>query len=164
MLVNYPKTSLLVKNVPYEDAERYGRIKDHLAVVLSAADARVGSLNMEDQLRQKNDLLGVVNEVEEALLELQENQAAVRERVAGQRDDLKMELRERLLIAGLDDDQEETIMDMVMDHMDSLDGLYADSADWQEAMEPVMQAVEFIVSGGRNRTDGRQGDADSSVD
>ena len=164
MLVNYPKTSLLVKNVPYEDAARYGRIKDHLAVVLSAADARVGSLNMEDQLRQKNDLLGVVNEVEEALLELQENQAAVRERVAGQRDDLKMELRERLLIAGLDDDQEETIMDMVMDHMDSLDALYADSADWQEAMEPVMQAVEFIVSGGRNRTDGRQGDADSSVD
>jgi len=152
MLVNYPRATLLVKNVPYEDAARYGRIKDHLAVVLSAADARVSSLNMEERLRQKDELLGVVDEVEQALLELQERQAEMRRNAAAERDDVKLELQEELLSLGLHEEQEERMLSLVMDHLSSLDGLYAEAMDWQEALEPVMQALEFIVKGGNKPT------------
>jgi len=150
MLVNYPRTTLLVKNVPYEDAARYGRIKDHLAVVLSAADARVSSLNMEERLRKKDELLGVVNDVEKTLLDLQDRQAQLMKNAATERDELKMELREELLMLGLHEEQEERMLSMVMDHMDSLDGLYAEALDWQEAMEPVMAGLEYVVGGGQS--------------
>ena len=148
MLVNYPQTSLLVKNVPYEDAARFGRIKDHLAVVLSATDARVGSLNMEERLRQKDELLSVVNDAEKTLKEFRDNQSSMLNRVAHEREDLKLELREELLMLSLNEEQEERMLNLVNDHMNSLDGLYCEAIDWQEAIEPVMQALQFVVRGG----------------
>lgn len=153
MLVNYPQTSLLVKNVPYEDAARFGRIKDHLAVVLSATDARVGSLNMEERLRQKDELLSVVNDVEKTLKEFRGNQSAMLNRVAHEREDLKLELREELLMLSLNEEQEERMLNLVNDHMNSLDGLYREAIDWQDAIEPVMQALQFVVHGGVSSAD-----------
>jgi DNA-binding response OmpR family regulator len=147
MLVNYPQASLFVKNVPYEDEARYGRIKDHLCVVLSAADARVGSLNMEEQLREKDKLLSVVNDAEHRLHEFRENQSAMLSRVAHERADLKIELREELLMLSLNDEQEERMLNLVEDHMNSLDGLYREAIDWQEAIEPAMQALQYVVRG-----------------
>jgi hypothetical protein len=148
MLVNYPRTSLLIKNTPYEDAARFGRIKDHLAVVLSAADARVSSLNMEERLRQKDKLLDVVADVKQALIDVQHRQDQMKARAASERDDVKLELREELLTLGLHEEQEERMLSLVMDFLKSLEGLYNEAMDWQEDLEPVMQAIEYVVSGG----------------
>jgi len=147
MLVNYPQTSLLVKNVPYEDEVRFGRIKDHLAVVLSATDARVGSLDMEEKLREKDKLLSVVNDAEKSLKQFRDNQSNMLKRVAIERGDIKMELREELLMLSLNDEQEEHMLNLVDDHMNSLDGLYREAIDWQEAIEPVMKALQYVVNG-----------------
>ncbi|WP_301387739.1 hypothetical protein, partial [Thalassolituus sp. UBA2590] len=148
MLVNYPRTALLIKNVPYEDEARFGRIKDHLAVVLSATDARVSSLNMEERLRQKDRLLDVVSDVKQALLDVQKRQDEMKIRAANERDDVKLELREELLTLGLHEEQEERMLSLVMDFLKSLEGFYNEAMDWREDLEPVMQAVEFVVSGG----------------
>jgi DNA-binding response OmpR family regulator len=150
MLVNYPRTALLIKNVPYEEEARFGRIKDHLAVVLSAADARVSSLNMEERLRQKDRLLDVVSDVKQALLDVQKRQDEMKVRAANERDDVKLELREELLTLGLHEEQEERMLSLVMDFLKSLEGLYNEAMDWQKDLEPVMDAVEYVVSGGES--------------
>jgi|GEM_PF-4451301 len=36
MFINYEHISILVKNLPVEDNERCGRLRDHVAVVASA--------------------------------------------------------------------------------------------------------------------------------
>ncbi len=46
-LVNYPQVSLLVKNMPIENRERYGRLKDAIPFVLGATDAKVRMLDAE---------------------------------------------------------------------------------------------------------------------
>lgn len=150
MLVNYPRTALLIKNVPYEEEARFGRIKDHLAVVLSAADARVSSLNMEERLRQKDRLLDVVSDVKQALLDVQKRQDEMKVHAANERDDVKLELREELLTLGLHEEQEERMLSLVMDFLKSLEGLYNEAMDWQKDLEPVMDAVEYVVSGGES--------------
>lgn len=150
MLVNYPQTCLFVKNVPYEDEIRFGRIKDHLAVVLNATDARVVSLNMEAQLRQKDELLDVVNDAEKTLHERTILQKQMMARVDSERDDLAMELKEELLVLSLHEEQEERVLSLVSDHMNSLDALYKEAADWQKAIAPVMKALEYVVKGGKS--------------
>ena len=40
------------------------------------------------------------------------------------------------------------MLSLVMDFLKSLEGLYNEAMDWQEDLEPVMQAIEFVVSGG----------------
>lgn len=150
MLVNYPQTCLFLKNVPYEDEIRFGRIKDHLAVVLNATDARVASLNIEAQLRQKDELLDVVNEAEKTLHERAEKQSQMMARVSSERADLAIELKEELLILSLREEQEESVLSLVSEHMNSLDTLYKEAADWQAAISPVMKALEYVVKGGKS--------------
>lgn len=150
MLVNYPQTSLFLKNIPYEDEIRFGRIKDHLAVILNATDARVASLNMEARLRQKDELLDVVNEAEQTLHERTLLQKNMMTRVESERADLALELKEELLVLSLHDEQEERVLSLVSDHMNSLDALYKEAADWNEAIAPVMKALEYVVNGGKS--------------
>lgn len=43
---NFKRVSLLIKNMPESNPERYGRIKDAVPWVLGAADSKVGALSM----------------------------------------------------------------------------------------------------------------------
>ncbi len=49
-LANYPQVSLLVKNMPIDNRERYGRLKDTIPFVLGATDAKVRMLDAEGAL------------------------------------------------------------------------------------------------------------------
>ncbi len=49
-LTNYPQVSLLVKNMPIDNRERYGRLKDTIPFVLGATDAKVRMLDAEGAL------------------------------------------------------------------------------------------------------------------
>ena len=49
-IINYPKVTLLVKNMPLDSPEKYGRFKDVLPTVLGATDAKL-------RLMETNELL-----------------------------------------------------------------------------------------------------------
>lgn len=49
-LVNYPQVALLIKNMPLDDREHYGRIKDIVPFALGATDAKVRMLDAEQAL------------------------------------------------------------------------------------------------------------------
>ena len=51
--VNYPNVSLLVKNMPLNNMELYGRIKDWLPALLGAADARAGAFNTQQAVLEQ---------------------------------------------------------------------------------------------------------------
>lgn len=53
--VNYANISLLVKNMPLDDMERYGRIKDLLPLVMGAADARITSMLTEIAVKKQTE-------------------------------------------------------------------------------------------------------------
>lgn len=52
--INYASISLLIKNMPLEDMERYGRIKDLFPSILAAYDAKLRSLEIDNALRNQN--------------------------------------------------------------------------------------------------------------
>lgn len=43
--ISYPHATLMISNMPVEDVERYGRLRDHLMVLVESVDARVQSLD-----------------------------------------------------------------------------------------------------------------------
>jgi hypothetical protein len=48
--VNYRQVSLLVKNMPLDNMERYGRMKDTIPFILGAVDGKVRSLDLHQTL------------------------------------------------------------------------------------------------------------------
>lgn len=52
---NFKLISVLVKNMPLENPERYGRIKDVLPWILGPADGKVGALNLHSTLAKQHE-------------------------------------------------------------------------------------------------------------
>ncbi len=56
-IVHYRYISLLVKNMPVEDQEKYGRMKDNIGLLTEAADARIEGLKMSIKLKERETML-----------------------------------------------------------------------------------------------------------
>ena len=44
-IINYSHVSLLVENLPTQDPDKVGRLRDHLAVLAESADIRIAALD-----------------------------------------------------------------------------------------------------------------------
>jgi hypothetical protein len=53
-IVNYPMVSLLVRNLPLENMDLYGRIKDLLPIFLSAVNVKLSTIEMQEALNLQN--------------------------------------------------------------------------------------------------------------
>lgn len=107
ILVNYPRVSLLIMNLPQEDPEKLGRIRDNICFIVGVTEHQLDSILTRRQLsRQKvklrqafsmvrdkfEDLVGVLNVSHEM------NEAIFRE--------LQEEFEDQIPRMGLDEDQE----------------------------------------------------------
>lgn len=55
--INFERVSLIVKNMPIQNPERYGRVKDSLAFLVEGMDARLRALDSEIELSRQNQLV-----------------------------------------------------------------------------------------------------------
>ena len=126
-IVNYPSVSLLVKNMPLDDVERYGRIKDILPILLSAVNTKINVLDTQAALSQQSeDLLESVKMIRNSLFSL--GSTIVKNR--NDSSEIMTKMVERLnydfLGMGLEEDQEEyllttidTTIEKAMEEMDA---------------------------------------------
>ena len=73
-LYNAPRVSLLIRNMPIEDEGKYGRLADHLATIIVAADSRCTHIELQQQrLSVRNKLLDNVLQIaDEEVIKVQE--------------------------------------------------------------------------------------------
>lgn len=110
--INYQRVALLVKNMPLQDPEAYGRFKDFLPTMLGSTDARIKSMELEkalvDQTRNLSQSFGVVRDTLISLGEnLEGNQTQVLKLLKRTID----ELENKIPTMGLEDDQEKYLID-----------------------------------------------------
>lgn len=145
LLVNMGLASLLIKNAPWQDAMRYGRIKDHVCVLMSGVDARLRSLQTEQRCLQQEQLLLAVDDIRTTLARLQHDQEQRLQQAAVNVEELELELAEELLLLNLDADQEQHLQQLVRHHISQLQLLYRQGADVRTELEPVLQALAAIA-------------------
>lgn len=59
--INFERASVILKNMPVEETERYGRLKDHMAMLLEGANARAQALELD--VRPTGEAHGTVDAV-----------------------------------------------------------------------------------------------------
>ena len=115
-IINYPNLSLLVKNMPLDDMERYGRIKDLLPMLLAAVDSKIKSINTEQALKQQSEeLLSSFGLIKGQLYYLTKSLMNNQNESSELLNAMVTELNADLLGMGLDDDQEAYILQRI-DH------------------------------------------------
>jgi len=107
LAINYPGLTLLVLQLPLDDADRVGRLRDHLAILAEGAAARIQAMaNEQQRAAQAEGILQAVGELTRTLASVEHSQAATRVQAL----QIDSEHLEALVAAfvhlGLTDDQE----------------------------------------------------------
>ena len=107
-IVNFPRVSLLVRNMPLDDGERYGRIKDLLPILLSAVNTKISALDTQEALTaQSGELLQSFNLIRNSLFNLGTTLVHNRQHSEEIMRKLVEDLNYDFLRMGLEEDQEE---------------------------------------------------------
>ncbi len=71
---NYGRVTLMVNNLPLDDPDKVGRIRDNVAILAEGADARLRAIEVEQENhRREQGVLAALPQVHHALEALQEN-------------------------------------------------------------------------------------------
>lgn len=112
--INYQNISLLIKNMPLDDMDRYGRIKDLFPAMLSAADTKINQLDTFNAIKdQANELTKSFSLVSKALNRVKGSVKDNQDGAITIMHDMLKELDHELPRMGLEDDQEQYLINRI---------------------------------------------------
>jgi len=132
--INYPLVALLIKDMPIDDMEAYGRFKDFLPTMLGATDAKIKTLEAEISLKNQSQLLvDAFSEVRKILTTYAETLKINQGNVINVLQTMLTEMEHELPGLGLEEDQEKLLMSKVDSTVISAQQL-VDSSDLNDGM------------------------------
>lgn len=145
-IVNYPRVSLLVKNMPLNDAERYGRYKDLFPAVLGAMDAKVYSLETElTIIRHAQKLTESFQSVKETLVNLAGTLNSNQHASFDLMNSMYQKLEDKIPRLGLEEDQEKFVLDTVHETISLVTNTMADSDQTNKTLARVLLTMQKLV-------------------
>ena len=108
--------------MPNNDPLKYGRLKDHFQLIISATDNKLGIINTHRRLQKQQNAstLTIIQNSHSALSNVSLEFAKLSEHIDSTMSWLKMELQHKLIALNLSEEQEQALMDMVDDTMERL--------------------------------------------
>jgi len=133
-VINYQQFSLLIKNMPYHDLERYGMIKDLLGTLCNAIESCINSLLRDNALAQKDDLIitvmNAMENIEKTFKNIQkDNRQAI--------ESLTEDLEETMMTLGLTEPQENNIRQIAENCLERTNEIFYQSIVINDEFEKV---------------------------
>jgi len=122
---NFPLISVLIKNMPINDTDKYGRHKDNLALLVEGANARVESISTNLALENQKQMLEVfLKKTQETLKVIHQSDDKHKLETTKIFEFLIVRVEEELLTADLTEHQEEALLALVTETSDKMNALY----------------------------------------
>jgi len=145
-IINYPLVSLLVRNMPLEDMELYGRMKDLLPILLSATNVKLGAFQTRKALNQQStDMLSLFKQIRGNLFQMGETIVGQREKSEQLTSELVQELQTDLFSMGLDEDQEDFLVDKVDNVVEDVRESLNSGAELRYLFDFLLSNLKLIV-------------------
>lgn len=144
--INYPRVGLLIKNMPLDNPQDYGRYKDFLPTMLGSTDAKIKSLDTEQALiEQTRNITNSFNIVRQTLEQvggsLRGNQRDVLQLLQGMIGELEL----RIPTMGLEDDQEKYLISRLDQAIESTRVIIDGGASADNAFQTVCRLLEHLA-------------------
>ncbi len=139
-VVHYKYISLLIKNMPVEDADKYGRMKDNIGLLAEAADARIEGLMMNLKLQEREEMLGkLLNTTREILNDVDQEYRSNGKKNEGIMSNLVQRVESSFMHLGLSDEQEQALLGI-------LSGAEKESIALYDSGLDLEKRIEFLVN------------------
>ncbi len=135
---NYERLTMMVSNMPLDDPDYCGRLRDHLCIAAESAEARLRALETDEaSQRSQAGIRGVLERVRAMTEAL--GQAHLRDRAASSDLFVRMEqdLAKAFVHLGLSEDQERHLGDLVHGFMKELVDLLDQGEQTHESMQEL---------------------------
>ncbi|KPV95925.1 Response regulator MprA [Pseudoalteromonas sp. P1-9] len=145
-IINYPNVSLLVKNMPVDDAPLYGRYKDLFPHILEATNAKLGTLELHNQLSEQAQQITKTFELVDSTLRAQLQSLYNNSKVSVELiETLYQRFCDTVPRLALESDQEEYILGSVEETVESLRHHLTVGDEIQSSFNEVMTYLDHIM-------------------
>lgn len=147
-LINEQHVSLLIRNMPVDQPEAYGRIKDNLAVLVDGTEARVKALELEYKLEDERN-----RGIQSVLVNSHEKLREIRTLVERQKNDaqnisqsINSKIEEIIFSLGLEESQEQIIIDAIDKSVDGLNSVLDISTQLEASFLRFVNDLDNLVN------------------
>lgn len=137
LILNFGDTAQLIRNLP-DDEDKTGRLRDHLAILLEGADARLQALKLQQNLTQ------MLNQAENSLAAIKENQSQHSLHSMQLLENILEDLQGAFVSLGLSEVQEENLVDIVMQGMQRFDQHQMQSNNTQQQLQMLIDGLQAV--------------------
>ncbi len=142
---NHGGITILVKNMPLEDGERCGRLRDNLAILTEGADARRHALEMESaQARTRNGIGAALADIREAVATLRRQHQRERFKNTQLMIDIQEGMTKFFVSLGLSEQQENLMFDFVRQQFARLQDGLEDPQQVSLRLEQLAQRLDEL--------------------
>ncbi|MBL7005399.1 MAG: response regulator [Gammaproteobacteria bacterium] len=144
-LIFYPRISILIKNMPQDDTERYGRIKDLLPSMLGAADARIVSIDTEAALTRQTDSVGkTFEQVRDTLNAIAYDYSENQQKNMATMSQMLSELDIHIPGMGLEEDQEEYLLKRINEAVEDAAEIMNNGDKLNSSFKTITTLLNFL--------------------
>lgn len=142
MVINYPHVSLLVKNLPVEDAERCGRLRDYLAIIAEGCEANLLALMRAAVIEERTKRLQeTAMAVEKTIESLRGQYRTQQEETCFILHQLSEQFAHKLFVMGLTESQELYLQGLLGNAIDEALTLFQTGLDFDAQLGELLSVI-----------------------
>ena len=141
--INYQDFSILVKNMPVDDQDKYGIYMDTIGTLCNAIEARTTALLSDDKNRKREELIAAV---QGAMDELKITMNGIQRANVDAMDAMISDIDEAMMTLGLSDVQEDNIRQIATNTMVKVEAVFDRVVDIEDKFELVKKQLETVFN------------------
>jgi len=139
---NYGDVTLLIRNMPLDDEERLGRLRDHLATLTELVEARLETLSLQQLLVARQSMLSqVLSSVQHSVTAMEQQRRDDRFAATALLESMLGQLEREFLHLGLSDRQEELLSTQLREASQRILSLYAGDFKALDELRQVLDSM-----------------------
>ncbi|MCF6354520.1 MAG: response regulator [Candidatus Polarisedimenticolaceae bacterium] len=146
LILNFGGVSLLIKNMPLDDPDQCGRIRDNVALLAEGAESKLKALEMEQcNIESKNRLQQLVFDSNSALQEIEKIQQKQKEKNMQIMDTVMQQMEASFLSLGLTEEQEIDMHNIVQSGVDKSLNNFEAGIEIDRRLQQIIQNLQSMA-------------------
>lgn len=147
--VTYDHASLLVTDMPFQDQERCGRLRDHLAMLVDGADVRAAAIEIGLESARRGDAIKqTVDRITEILAKIDEEQRQNRIKLSLEVSAFVERVESAILSVALTEAQDAYLSGVIRQGLDRIIDFESHEIDIQNQMSAIVRELKAIAGAG----------------